>query len=86
MTTSFSYFAHGNLLASLWIQPMATLLATLTAMFFWAAGYAAMSGSDVTRLTRRWPFQWIVPSLVLFGIAAWGWKIFIHLHGMDGWR
>lgn len=86
MTTSFSYFAHGNVLASLWIQPMATLLALLTGMYFWAAAYAAISGNDITRLTRRWRWQMIVPSLIVLAIAAWGWKIYIHLHGLDGWR
>jgi hypothetical protein len=24
--------------------------------------------------------------LMGFAIAAWGWKIFIHLNGWDGWR
>ena len=25
-------------------------------------------------------------TLVVIGIAAWGWKILIHLRGIDGWR
>jgi hypothetical protein len=86
MTTSFSYFAHGNLLASFWVQPMGTLLALLAAMTVWAAGYCACTGRDVSRLVRRWPLQQITIALVALAIAAWGWKIVIHLRGIDGWR
>jgi hypothetical protein len=31
------------------------------------------------------PRYHMLPLLVL-ALAAWAWKMFIHLHGIDGWR
>src|SRR5450432_1206527 len=44
MTTSFAWFARGNLLASFYIQPMGALLALLTVAAFWAGLYEAFTG------------------------------------------
>src|SRR5919112_1444615 len=41
MTTSFAWFVRGNIPASLYIQPMGTLLAAGAAATFWAALYIA---------------------------------------------
>ncbi|HEV2292772.1 MAG TPA: DUF2752 domain-containing protein [Tepidisphaeraceae bacterium] len=85
MTTSFAWFVRGNLLASLYIQPMGTFLATAATITFWAALYIAATGKPVHRLLAGLPSSYYVLVPVGIGIAAWGWKIFIHLRGMDGW-
>jgi Protein of unknown function (DUF2752) len=86
MTTSFAWFVRGNIAASLYVQPMGTLIALITAMTVWAGGYIGLTGRAAHRLLQILPGQWIVVTLMAVAIAAWGWKIFIHLHGIDGWR
>jgi hypothetical protein len=86
MTTSFSHFARGNIAASLYVQPMGTVLATLTAATFWAAAYMALTGLPVLRLLQILPLRYYFIPLMGAAIAGWAWKIFIHLHGIDGWR
>ncbi|MBV8779758.1 MAG: DUF2752 domain-containing protein [Phycisphaerae bacterium] len=85
MTTSFSWFVRGNLLASLYVQPMGTTIALLDALGFWLAGYSAASGRPVYRLLQRIPSKYYLIVLPAWAIAAWGWKIFIHTRGLDGW-
>jgi hypothetical protein len=85
MTTSFAWFVRGDILASLYVQPMGTLLALAAAITFWAALYIALTGKPVHRLMRPLPASYYVLLPVGAGIAAWAWKIFIHLRGMDGW-
>jgi len=85
MTTSFSWFAHGNWLASLYTQPGGFALALLCGALFWAGLYAALTASPLHRLLREIPGIYSVPIILGFFIAAWGWKIFIHLKGIDGW-
>lgn len=85
MTTSFSHFTRGNLLASLWVQPMGLVLATLTAVGFWAGLYIALTGRPAHRLLRLLPVRYYVWGLIVFSFLAWGWKILIHLTGRDGW-
>lgn len=86
MTTSFAWFARGNLPASLYVQPMGTALAAGAAMAVWVAGYVAATGRPVHRLIGVVPDRlWVVPLLSL-AVAAWAWKMFIHLRGIDGWR
>ena len=86
MTTSFSHFAHGQLLASFYVQPMGAILAVMTVATFWIAIYIAITGKPALRLMRIVPAGYYFIPLMFFAIAAWGWKIFIHLHGIDGWR
>jgi hypothetical protein len=86
MTTSFAYFSRGNLLASLYVQPMGMVLAALTVAAFWTSLYIALTGRPALRLLQLIPAGYYFLPLMFFGIAAWGWKIFIHLHGIDGWR
>jgi len=88
MTTSFAWFARGNLAASFYIQPMGMVLATLTAATFWIAMYIALTGKPLHRMLRflPQPARTVVIPLLAFAILAWGWKIFIHLNGMDGWK
>jgi hypothetical protein len=86
MTTSFAHFARGNIAASLYVQPMGTVLATLTAATVWIALYTALTGESVLRLLQILPARYYFLPLMFFAVAAWGWKIFIHLRGIDGWR
>ena len=86
MTTSFAWFVRANWLASFYVQPMGFCLALATGALFWAALYMTITGSPLNRLTRQLPMTHVVVAVLAFGIAAWGWKIFIHLHGMDGWH
>jgi hypothetical protein len=85
MTTSFAWFVRGNLLASFYIQPMGMLAALAAACCVWIGAYVAFTGRPVHRLLLQLPARaWLI-GLLSFGIAAWGWKIFIHLKGLDGW-
>lgn len=86
MTTSFSWFAKGHWLASLYVQPAGFALALACGAVFWAGLYAAVTGSPLHRLLRQVPGAYSVPVILGFFIAAWAWKIFIHLKGIDGWQ
>lgn len=85
MTTSFSWFVRGNVLASAYVQPMGFLLAAAAAMTFWGGLYVAMTGKPAYLLLGFIPVRYTLLPALLFGVAAWGWKIFIHLRGIDGW-
>ena len=85
MTTSFAWFARGNLLASLYVQPAGLVLAVLTTMLFWACLYIALTGSPLHRLLRLGQPAVYLFTLFGVGILAWAWKIFIYLRGIDGW-
>jgi hypothetical protein len=86
MTTSFAWFARGNLLASFYIQPMGALLALLCVIALWTGLYVAATGRAIYRLIALGPSRYYVPGMLAWAIIAWAWKIFIHLHGIDGWR
>jgi hypothetical protein len=86
MTTSFAWFARGNLAASFYVQPMGAILASLNVLLFWAGLYEGISGRAMHRLILFLPAHYYVLTLAGGGIAAWMWKIFIHVHGIDGWR
>ncbi len=86
MTTSFAWLTRGNVLASLYVQPMGTTVALLAAGSVWGGFYIAISGRPAHRLLRMLPARYTLFPLLLLGILAWGWKILIHLNGMDGWR
>jgi hypothetical protein len=86
MTTSFAWFARGNLLASGYVQPMGLALAILTIICFWTTLYIAMTGKPVHRLLRWLPGRYYGWPLAVLAVAGWGWKVFIHLRGIDGWH
>jgi len=85
MTTSWSWFARANLPASLYVQPMGSVLAVLAVVAVWTGLYIAITGRAAHRLIMLLPYQYIVYGLLTFGVLAWAWKIFIHKHGIDGW-
>jgi hypothetical protein len=86
MTTSFSWFARGNFIASFYIQPMGFVLALAAAATVWAATYIAITGKPAHRLMRLIPSRYYLLPLLTFAVLAWGWKMFIHLKGIDGWK
>jgi hypothetical protein len=86
MTTSFAWFARGNFPASVYVQPMGALLALGTTVTFWAGLYVVITGRSVYRLIALGPSRYYIPLFMALAVAAWAWKIFIHLHGIDGWR
>src|SRR4051812_22115967 len=86
MTTSFAWFVRGNVLASLYVQPMGTILAAISGMCVWAGAYIAITGRPVHRMVAMLPPKYHAIPLLAIAVAAWGWKIFIHLQGIDGWR
>ena len=86
MTTSFAWFAHGNLVASVYVQPMGAALAIVAAGCVWGGLYVALTGRPVYRLLRLLPGRYYLLPLLALAVLAWGWKILIHLNGLDGWR
>lgn len=86
MTTSFAWFARGNLLASLYVQPMGLVLAILTAAVFWVALYMGLTGRPTLNLMRFVPARYYLIPLFALGVAAWAWKMFAILRGIDGWN
>jgi hypothetical protein len=86
MTTSFAWFARGNLLASAYVQPMGFVGALLAAAGFWIGLYIAVTGRPVVRLLQMVPYRYYLIPLLTFAVGAWGWKMFLILHHIDGWR
>ena len=86
MTTSFSWFVRGNWLASLYIQPMGWALAVLTTVAAWTGLYVAITAKPAHRLLRLVPTRYYLIPLLGLAIAAWGWKMFLILKGIDGWH
>jgi len=85
MTTSFAWYARGNALASLYVQPMGFALALLATVCVWAGAYIAFTGKPAHRLMRLIPSRYYLLPIMLFAALAWGWKMFIHVRGLDGW-
>lgn len=85
MTTSFAYFAHGRLAASVFTQPMGAVLAVLAAVVFWGGAYITVTGRPAYRIVRFIRGNLLLWTLVALTVAAWGWKILIQLNGWDGW-
>jgi hypothetical protein len=86
MTTAWTWMTHGNLLAAAYVQPMGAVLCLLAAACVWGGFYVAIAGRPVHRLLRAMPARYTLVPLLLLGILAWGWKILIHLSGVDGWH
>lgn len=83
MTTSFSYAAHGDLLASFVTQPAGAIMALLTAMAVVVSGYALVSGMSLAPIGAMiWrPRVIVVAGAVL--LSAWVYKIIV-LAGLFG--
>jgi hypothetical protein len=85
MTTSFAWFTRGNAVASFYVQPMGMVLATLAGLCVWGAGYVAATGRPVYRILAIFPEKLYLYPLLAMGMIGWGWKMYIHLRGIDGW-
>jgi hypothetical protein len=85
MTTSFAWFARGNVIASFYVQPMGVFLALMCAAGLWIGLYLAITGKAAHRLLQMMPAGRYLMAILLLGVLGWGWKIFIHLKGVDGW-
>ena len=86
MTTSYSWFVRGNLLASLYVQPMGMVGAMLTVAGFWIGLYIAVSGKPALRLLSHVPYRYYLIPLLTLAVASWGWKMFLEIQHIDGWR
>jgi hypothetical protein len=86
MTTSFAYFVRGNIAASTYVQPMGMILAIVSGMLVWGGGYIAISGRPAYRMLGVLPGGKVLIGVLVLGLAAWAWKIFIFVHGIDGWH
>ena len=85
MTTSFAWFVRGNLPASFWVQPAGTLVAIAAGLAFWVCLYLALTGRPAHRLLQLLPAKPLLIGVLLFGILAWGWKIWTTRQGIGGW-
>lgn len=86
MTTSFAWFVRGNVLASLYVEPMGALLAGLTTAAVPVGLFIAITGRPVhRRLAPLLGLRTLVIAGVLM-VVSWGWKVLIHLNGWDGWK
>ena len=65
---------------------MGMVLAVLTTMTVWMGLYIAATGKPVYRLVTTIPYRYTLLPLLSWAVLAWAWKIFIHLHGIDGWK
>jgi hypothetical protein len=84
-TTSVSFFAHGNVLASIYVQPMGFVIAVFCAAAVWVGAYVALTGRPVYRLMSQIPGRaWLIVLLTI-AVGGWAWKIAIHLTGHDHW-
>lgn len=84
-TTSVSFFAHGNVPASIYVQPMGFVVALFCAAGVWAGLYIAWTGRPVHRLMTQVPGKMWLIVLLSIAIGGWAWKILIHLTGHDHW-
>jgi hypothetical protein len=84
-TTAFAYFAHGNLLASFYTQPMGFLLSLMTAASVWIGFYVAFTGRPVHRLMKLLPSRYYLMPLLVIAMLAWGWKVLWTLAGRGEW-
>lgn len=65
---------------------MGAVLAAICCLALWGSAYVALTGRPVHRLIGDLIGRHALLPLLFFAIAAWGWKIFIHLTGHDGWH
>lgn len=84
MMTSFAWFVRGNLLASIYVEPMGAVLAAATTATVLLALFIAITGRHVHR--KVVPLFRLRILLIVGGLAliSWGWKVLIHVKGWDG--
>lgn len=85
MTTSFTWFARGNVIASTYVQPMGALLAFASACCVWGGVYIAWTGRPIHRLLNVLPARRFLITIFVVGMLGWGWKIMLRFTELDGW-
>jgi ABC-type proline/glycine betaine transport system permease subunit len=65
---------------------MGLVLAVLCGMTFWAGAYIAITGRPVYKLFSVMPERLYLFPLLALAMIGWAWKMYIHLHGIDGWK
>ena len=70
MTTSFAWFVRGNLAASVYVQPMGSVLAALAATCVWVGLYVAVTGRPVYRLLRLLPGRYYTAPLLAIAVPG----------------
>ncbi|RIK63130.1 MAG: hypothetical protein DCC65_16385 [Planctomycetota bacterium] len=86
MTTSFAWFVRGNLLASIYVEPMGAFLATLTAAVVPLGLFIAITARPVHRRLAPLLRMRVLVIVIAFAALSWAWKVLIHVNGWDGWR
>jgi hypothetical protein len=86
MTTSFAWFVRGNIVASLWTQPLGTAFAITAAAGFWIGTYLGLTGRPAHRLLQLIPARYYVLPLIVLAFVAWGWKMFVHVKSIGAWN
>lgn len=86
MTTSFAWFVRGRLFASLYVEPMGALLAAATTAALPVGLFIAVTGRPVHRRLAPLLRPRTVVTLGVLAVLSWGWKVLIHLKGLDGWN
>ena len=84
VTTSFAHLARGQIFASLYVQPLGTVLGLACIVAFWLAAHMAVSGRAAPGLLRRFSAGWWITAAMALVILAWMWKILIRVGGIDG--
>ena len=62
------------------------MLAAICGLTVWAAGYVAATGRPLHRLFGVVSDRWYLILLLTLAVGAWAWKMYAHLHGIEGWR
>lgn len=81
MTTSFAHTVRGELPSAVAAQPFGTFLAILTIICVPVFFAGAISGRSVAGPAGRLPWNKLGPALLVFLLAAWGYKV----AAMRGW-
>ena len=50
-----------------------------------AGSAAAVTGRPAYRVLRRLPVGLTAGTIIALWLAAWGWKMFLVIRGIDGW-
>jgi hypothetical protein len=85
MTTSFAWLVRGNLVASVYVQPMGAALALLTCVAFWVCLHIAITGHALHQVFGMIPGRYVVAPLLVLAVLAWAWKVFTHIGQRGGW-
>ena len=77
MTTSFALMADGRMLAGFLTQPAGAMLALLTACTIWVTGWAAVRGTDLSRLLLTLVTPRTLAVVGVLGLLSWGYKLLL---------